>query len=103
MASAAERKKTKPDRRVVSFELQDDTLKLLEQDAKSRSAKSRHVRARDIVVQALSQQDNDDLAQLVGQIDAKVAGLKIMIQRLAYAVIVYAAEKEPKEANAWIR
>src|SRR4051794_19398540 len=103
MASSTKPKKTKTDRRVVSFELPDDMLEVLDQDAKARSAKSRHIRARDIVVQALSHKETEDLAQQLGELDARVAMLKTMIQKLAYAVIVYAAGKSPTDANAWIR
>jgi hypothetical protein len=103
VANSTERKKAKIDRRVVSFELAEDVLELLVQDAKAHSAKSRHARARDIVVTALSQKAGDDFAQLVGELDTKVAWLKTGIQRLAYAILVYASHTDAKDANAWIR
>jgi hypothetical protein len=103
MAGSTRRKQATTDRRVVSFELPEDMLELLVRDAKSHSTKSRHVRARDIVVQALSQKDIEDLAQLVGELDLKVAWLMTAIKRLAYAILVYGSRIDSKEANAWIR
>ena len=84
MANSAGQKKAKADRRVVSFELPEDMLALLMQDAKACSAKSRHVQARDIVIQALSNADGNDLAQLVGELDIKVAWLKTAVQQSDY-------------------
>src|SRR5882672_5533409 len=103
MAGSDGRKKKETGRRVVSFEMPEDMLELLVQDAKASSVKSRHVRARDIVLQALSRKDSDDLAQLVGELDAKIAWLKSGIQRLAYAILVYASHTDSKLANEWIR
>ena len=94
-------KQTKAARQVISFELPDEVLELLVQDAKAHSVKSRHIRARDLVTERLSQ--SEDIADLLGELDAKIAGLKTMIQRSTYAFLVYGVGKPPAEANAWIR
>ena len=95
-------KKKKTNRNVVSFELADDMSELLGQDAKARCAKSLHIHARDIVVQGLSHKCH--LATWPShELDAKVAGLKTMMQRQTYAVLVYIAKIDPKDANARIR
>ena len=97
------RKSGEKKRRVVSFELEAEMLQVLEQEAKAYSAKSRHVRARDIVVQSLCDKSGSDLAQLVAELDAKVAWLKIAIQKIAYVIFVYGSHTDPKSANSWIR
>lgn len=105
MAESTGPRKTKMNRnrRVVSFELQDNMLELLERDARAHSVKSRHLRARDMIVEALLHSDTEGVVQLLGELETKVVWLQTMIQRLAYADLVYIAGQPIADANAWIR
>ena len=90
-------------RNVVSFELPLDMLKALKDDAVSRGTTSHHKRAREIIVQFLSNRDVGELHEEVAELDRSVSYLGELMRRVAYSVIVHAGNKPSETANEWIR
>jgi outer membrane murein-binding lipoprotein Lpp len=90
-------------RRNITFELPPTEYQALQEDAEARGSGSLHQRAREIITDSLSNRDIDELSEQVAIVDANVAHLSELLRRVAYSVLVHAAGKESKEANAWIR
>ena len=90
-------------RRIVSFELPPAILEQLQDDAKTRGSSSVHQRARDIVMDYLSNRDTAELSEGVAALDADIAYLGDLVRKVAFSVIVHAAGKDSKLANEWIR
>lgn len=90
-------------RKNITFELSDEEFDALVEDATRRQSPSRHQRARDIILDHLSNQSTADLSEAVERLDAELACVQDMIRRLTFCVIVHAAGKPSSVANEWIR
>ena len=93
----------KSSRRNVTFELPAASFDALELDAEACQAASRHQRARDIIVEYLSNGQATGPNETLERLDAEVAFLQELIKKLTYSVMVHAAAVPSDQANKWIR
>lgn len=92
-----------PKRRNVTFELPIDLFNAFEVESETTKAGSRHQKARDIVVERLTNPSTAELAEGIERLDAELSYTQELIRKLTYSVIVHAAGRESEEANRWIR
>lgn len=93
----------KSPRRNITFELPPAVFQALKEDAEVHGLESHHKRARDIVIDYLTNRDLADLRTHVAALDTDISYLAELVRRVAYSVIVHAAGRDSKEANEWIR
>jgi hypothetical protein len=90
-------------RRNITFELPIEVFEALELDTKAYRAASRHKRARDIVIEYLTNGQVTGPNEAFERLDSEVAYLQELVRKLAYSVIVHAARGKSEDANKWIR
>ena len=90
-------------RPVVSFELPQNLLELLQESSAATGMKSHHLHARDLVVDALTSKDTTELQRQMSELEQRLIHLTTLVQRATYSVIVHAAKRSSEEANKWIR
>jgi hypothetical protein len=90
-------------RRNITFELSKFEHSALYDDATQRGLRSIHQRAREVVVDYLSNHKAEEVLERISALESEFLYLGDLIRRLAYSVITHAAGRDSKEANAWIR
>ena len=91
------------ERRNVTFELPKAEYVALQDDAATRGLDSIHQRAREIVIDYLSDRSQEEQMERISALEQELAHVGELIRRLTYCVITHAAGKDSAEANAWIR
>lgn len=117
-ASSIRGKSKRPWRRNVTFELPTHEYRALMDDAGKRGLDSIHQRGREIVVDYLSQQTAEELAEQIASLEQEIAALKEevryigkLLRRLAYVTVAvsheHASDAERKqrsqEGNRWVK
>ncbi len=93
----------KSKRKNITFELKLESFEALELDADACHAESRHQRARDIVVEYLSNGRAAEPSEAIERLESEVIYLEGLVKKLAYSVMVHAARVPSDDANQWIR
>jgi hypothetical protein len=88
---------------LVTFRLSPEAFEALSRDAGGRPGVSHHQRAREIVLDYLTNRDTAELRSLLADLESKVLGVAELVRRDTYAVLVHAAKMENEKAKAWIR
>lgn len=103
MKQSPKKKTASKDRLLVTFELSPEAFEALQREAGLRGSSSHHQRAKEIVIDYLSNRELMEMRTMLGELDESLNDVKELIRRNTYAVMVHASDMENEVAKTWIR